>query len=202
MIQRDTDHLRLKSTHAQRDMLFIANKKLFLFLQQPASIYDKWEKAIPIIFCAVSVICTAYCIIFAWGSSDLIWLCITVHLFEPWKNSLKKPTLTIFSSKATNECMCPMWHFFLWLLKDKRGIKCAVPKGHQKTQLKLLNTGCETLSEHIKSCNTILESAFFVLFFYPPRKDKWDWGKANSPNYILLCQLMLTAEIRSANNTV
>lgn len=36
MNQRDTDHLRLQSTHAQ-NTLFISHKiKLFVFLQQPA----------------------------------------------------------------------------------------------------------------------------------------------------------------------
>lgn len=79
----------------------------------------------------LSARCTAYCIIFAWGCSDLIWLCITVHLFEPWKNSFKKPTLTIFSSKATNECMCPMWHFSV-VAKRQEGNKMCSPKGSSK----------------------------------------------------------------------
>lgn len=131
------------------------------------------------------------------------WPYLTLHYFPlytclntgktAWK---KQPSPFLAARPLMNACLpCGI---FLWLLKDKRGTEWAVPKGHQKTQLKLLNTLNVKLLLNIESFVTqywrVLKAVplFTLSSFYPLCKHKWDWGKANSPNYILLCQLMLT----------
>lgn len=132
MNQRDTDHLRWKSTHTQRDVLFISYKiKLFILLLQPVSIYDNEEKAIHFNFCTVSVICTMH----SWLYNICLrmqWPYLTLHYFplytclNPGKTAWKKqPSPFLAARPLMNACLpCGI---FLWLLKDKRGTEWAVP---------------------------------------------------------------------------